>query len=443
MLHYLKQLVPNPLIDSYHRFISWLAAVWYGHPSRELIVVGVTGTNGKTTTSYFIAKALEATGERSGCTTTALFKIGTKEWLNDKKMTMLGRFQLQKMLRDMVSAGCRYAVIETSSQGIVQHRHRHIAYDAAVFTNLTPEHVEAHGGFEKYKQAKIELFRHVATRAPKKIAGAVVPKLAVLNRMSDQAKDFAVAGFDRTVWYGIGATPSNGFECVSATDLEDRGWSTAFTVDGIRAEVRLPGEVNVENAMAAIATATALGLPLASVMKKIETVHGVPGRFERIDEGQPYTVLVDYAVEPIAMGKLYDVVEKLPHARIIHVLGSCGGGRDVARRPVIGRIAGERADVVVVTNEDPYDDDPAKIIEDVAKGARDAGKGGDALQTVLDRREAIGQAIREARPGDIVLLTGKGCEQAIMGKSGTRIPWDEREVAREAVREMRKVASSM
>ena len=154
MIQLIRNITPSIVIDCYHRTLSWFAAVWYGHPSRELIVVGVTGTNGKTTTAYFIAKALEATGERSGCTTTALFKIGTKEWLNDKKMTMLGRFQLQKMLRDMVSAGCRYAVIETSSQGIVQHRHRHIAYDVAVFTNLTPEHVEAHGGFEKYKQAK-------------------------------------------------------------------------------------------------------------------------------------------------------------------------------------------------------------------------------------------------------------------------------------------------
>ena len=195
--------------------------------------------------------------------------------------------------------------------------------------------------------------------------------------------------------------------------------------------------------MAAVARATALGLPLQAVMKKIETVSGVPGRFERIDEGQPYTVLVDYAVEPVAMGKLYDAVEKLPHAGIINVLGSCGGGRDVARRPLIGRIAGERADVVVVTNEDPYDDDPAKIIEDVAKGARDAGKTGDALQTVLDRREAIVNAIREARPGDIVLLTGKGCEQAIMGKSGTRIPWDEREVAREVIGEERGRGDSL
>jgi len=429
MIHLLRKFVPSPLIDLYHRILSWTAAFWYGHPSRELIVIGVTGTNGKTTTAYFIAKALEASGERSGCTTTALFKIGTKEWLNDKKMTMLGRFQLQKMLRDMVKAGCRYAVIETSSQGIVQHRHRHIAYDAAVFTNLTPEHIEAHGGFENYKQAKLELFRHVARRKPKTVGGMAVPKLAVLNRMSEQAKDFAIAGFDTTVWYGIGAG-----EGMNATDLDDRGWSTAFSVDGIRTEVRSPGEVNVENAMAAIATATSLGLSLPAVMKKMETVSGVPGRFERIDGGQPFTVLVDYAVEPIAMEKLYDTVEKLPHGRIIHVLGSCGGGRDVARRPIIGRIAGKRADVVVVTNEDPYDDDPAKIIEDVAKGAREAGKTGEALQTVLDRREAIVRAIREARPGDIVLLTGKGCEQAIMGKNGTLIPWDEREVAREAIK---------
>lgn len=429
MLSALKKIVPPPLVDLYHRSLSWLAAFWYGHPSRKLIVIGVTGTNGKTTTAYLASKVLEATGSPTGCTTTAMFKIGTREWLNDTKMTMLGRFALQRLLKRMVDAGCRYAVVETSSQGIVQHRHRGIAYDVAVFTNLTPEHIEAHGGFENYKKAKIELFRHTASRPPKVIDGKPVPKIAVLNRMSAHAQAFAVPGFDRVAWYGIG--PGEG---LSAVDLEEQGWGTSFSIDGQRGTVNLPGAANVENALAAVAVATSLGVAPVDALKRLASVSGVPGRFERIDEGQPFTVVVDYAPEPASLSALYAAAEKLPHDRIIHVLGSCGGGRDAARRPILGKMAAEHSDIVIVTNEDPYDDDPRQIIKEVADGARAAGKSGDGLQEIPDRHAAVVAAIGEARAGDLVLLTGKGCEQAIMGPNGSRTPWDEREEARKAIR---------
>ncbi len=436
MQYQLKKIVPASFLQIYHSVLSWFAAVWYGHPSEKLIVVGVTGTNGKTTTSYLIAKALEATGERTGCTTTALFKIGSREWLNDTKMTMPGRFQLQKLLREMVKAGCRYAVVETSSQGVVQHRHANINYDVAVFTNLTPEHVEAHGSFEAYKQAKLELFRHLARGKRKYLSQNLsisseqrsIPKVAVLNRMSDPAKDFVLPGLDKIVWYGIGSG-----EGVSAIDLRREGWGTSFTVDGHRGTVNLPGEVNVENAIAAVAVARVLDLPLSGCLKKISVVGGLPGRFELIDLDQPYTVVVDYAVEPVAMEKLYRLIESLPHERIIHVFGSCGGGRDVWRRAALGKLVAAHAQIALITNEDPYDDDPMAIINDIVAGAREGGMSLDAIKTVPDRRDAVFIAMREARPGDVVLLTGKGCEQAIAVAGGRRIPWDERAVAREAI----------
>lgn len=428
MLHQLKRFVPNVALDAYHMSLSWLAAAWYRHPSEELIVIGVTGTNGKTTTSYVLAKALEAVGDQTGCTTTALFKVGTREWLNDRKMTMLGRFQLQKLLREMVSSGCRYAVIETSSQGIAQHRHRQINYDVAVLTNLTPEHIEAHGSFETYKAAKIELFHHLARSRRKTIGGKKIEKVAVLNSASEHAKDFAVSGIDRVVRYGVGA--GEGFR---ATDLQDLGWSSVFTVDGQRVTVHMPGEVNVENATAAFAVAAILGMPGEKIAKKIDTVAGVPGRFERIEEGQPFTVIVDYAVEPVAMTKLYETVKKTLKGRLIHVFGSCGGGRDVARRPMLGRLAAQHADIAIITDEDPYDDRPQQIIDQIAAGAREAGKTDASLQLVLDRRDAITQAIKQAQPDDVVLITGKGCEQAIMRANGTRVPWDDRKVVREAL----------
>lgn len=405
MISFLRRITPSFFFDAYHRALSWLAAAWYGHPSREMIVIGVTGTNGKTTTSYLIAKALEASGYQTGCATTALFKVADREWLNDTKMTMLGRFALQRLLRQMVSAGCRYAVIETSSQGIVQHRHRGIAYDVAVFTNLTPEHIEAHGGFENYKRAKIELFRHTASRPSKILEGKLIQKIAVLNKRDAHAKEFALPGFDRVIWVSV------------AEDLH----------------LQLPGRFNLENASLALAVAEALDVPSDAAKKKIEAVIGIPGRMEKIDEGQSFTVIIDYAPEPYALAKCYEAIEQIPHERLIHVLGSTGGGRDVARRPILGRMAAEHADVVIVTNEDPYDDDPKIIIEQVANGAREIQGRCVEIRTILDRRDAIRSAMREARARDLVLLTGKGCEQAMMSAHGTKIPWDERTVAKEEI----------
>jgi UDP-N-acetylmuramoyl-L-alanyl-D-glutamate--2,6-diaminopimelate ligase len=186
--------------------------------------------------------------------------------------------------------------------------------------------------------------------------------------------------------------------------------------------------------MAAVAVSTIFEFPVGAVLKKLATVTGLPGRFERIEEGQSFTVIVDYAPEPASVTKLYEAVQHLPHQRIIHVFGSCGGGRDVARRPVLGSIAAKQADMVFITNEDPYDDNPREIMEQVAQGARAEGIQAERLQIIEDRRSAIQAAFEAAKPGDVVLLTGKGCEQAIMGPNGSRQPWDERDIAREILR---------
>jgi UDP-N-acetylmuramoyl-L-alanyl-D-glutamate--2,6-diaminopimelate ligase len=434
MLHRLKSFVPPTWLLPYHRALAKIASFRYGNPSEELIVIGVTGTNGKTTTSYLIAKALEASGLPTGCTTTALFKIGEREWLNDSKMTMLGRFRLQKMLREMVTAGCRFVVVETSSQGISQYRHAGINYDVGVFTNLTPEHIEAHGGFEAYKKAKIELFHHIAKSRRKMIDGRKISKVAVLNGRDEHANDFAVAGLDRVIRFSSEPVSSTD-ERVEALEIALDPESVSFTVQGRRFDVHLPGTVNVENSLAAIAVCRAFDIPMEKVVKSLATVTGVPGRFERIDVGQPWTVIVDYAPEPASLGRLYETISSIPRQRTIHVLGSCGGGRDVARRPILGRMAGEFADIVIVTNEDPYDDNPREIMNHVATGAREAGKvDGVSLFIIEDRKKAIFQAMELADGEDLVLLTGKGSEQAMCVAGGQKIPWDEREVAREAIR---------
>ncbi|MBI3963715.1 MAG: UDP-N-acetylmuramoyl-L-alanyl-D-glutamate--2,6-diaminopimelate ligase [Candidatus Kerfeldbacteria bacterium] len=427
----IRALLPPSLLRAYHRTLAALAAWWYGYPSRRLTVIGVTGTNGKSTVVSLIARVLEATGHRGGATSTVLFQIGSRTWLNDRKMTMLGRFALQAFLRRMVRAGCTHAVIETSSEGIVQSRHRGIDYDVAVFTNLTPEHIESHGSYDAYRDAKLELFRHVRRSRKRN-------PVAVVNLDDAEAGRFLAAGPSRRVGFSTGhpTAPLQGIETFFAREIRLTPSGSTFTVEGVPFRLQLLGRFNVENALAAIAVCAAEGIDLERIAAALADVAGVPGRLEFIDTGQQYRVIVDYAPEPVSLTKSYEVLAALPHRRIIHVLGSTGGGRDRARRPVLGRIAAEHADTVIVTNEDPYDDDPQEIIDQVAAGAAGAGKvSGETLHTFADRRDAIRFALRQAGEGDIVFITGKGSEQAMAVARGKKVPWDDRKVVRELLNE--------
>ncbi|OGL64616.1 hypothetical protein A3H11_02820 [Candidatus Uhrbacteria bacterium RIFCSPLOWO2_12_FULL_47_10] len=461
MKQVLRKFVPKTVLGWYHLALAKIAAAWYWRPSEKMVVIGVTGTNGKSTTVNLIARILEeacsakaellpnqssALRHCVGLTSTVNFKVGEKEWLNPTKMTMLGRFALQKLLRDMVDAGCKYAVVETSSEGIKQYRHRGINYDVAVFTNLTPEHIESHGGFENYKKAKGELFRHL-TRMPRKPAqifvsqkfqSGKIPKISVVNGDDQYAEYFLQFPADGKWIYGLGkiATASGlAMTNLVGHDVHMDATGSRFVVDGVELKLKLLGEFDVYNALAAIAVARALGVDLQICKTALEKVEGVPGRLERIDEGQNFTVIVDYAPEPASLQALYRVVKMLPHNRVIHVLGSTGGGRDRSRRGVLGKIAAKHADTVIVTNEDPYDDDPMEIIEEVARGARECKMKNVKckmieLLRILDRKEAIAKALSLAQQNDLVLITGKGAEQAMCVAGGKKIPWDDREVVK-------------
>ncbi|MEY4722884.1 MAG: hypothetical protein RLZZ324_397 [Candidatus Parcubacteria bacterium] len=461
----IRALTPAFILDRYHWALAKLAAAKFGYPSEKMIVVGVTGTNGKTTVSNMIGRIMEEAGHKVGVATTVNFKVADKERLNDAKMTMLGRTKLQALMAEMVSAGCTYAVIETSSEGIKQHRHVGIHYDAAVFTNLTPEHLESHGGFENYKKAKGELFAKLARDPMKVIGGVKIPKVSVVNLDSlhapyylsfgankkygflvDRAAAVKVAGANGM--YGThagGMTDAEGkpkeiqypLGIVKALDVSVTPRGSTFTVRGTPFRVHMLGLHNVENALAAIAYGMSQGVPLQTMSAALEKLQGVPGRLEAITVGprQDFDVLVDYAPEPESMRRLYEVVAMLPHKRVIHILGSAGGGRDKDRRPVLGTMAGSGADVVIVTNEDPYDEDPHGIMEQVAEGARRVGKEeGKSLFVIDDRGEAIARAVGMAQVGDLLIVTGKGAEQAICVANGGKIPWDDREKLRAALR---------
>ncbi len=428
----IKKIIPPVALRWYHKILAMVANVFYGFPSNKLVVIGVTGTNGKSTTVHLIAKMFEGAGFKVGSTSTVGFKIADKEWLNKKKMTMLGRFALQKILRQMVNVGCKYAIIETSSQGVEQFRHLGVNYDVAVFTNLTPEHIEAHGGFENYKKAKGKFFQHLTAKPKKVIDGKTVPKVSVVNIDDEHANYFSGFPTDKKFGYGIKTRAA-----LLAENVESESGGSRFTVNGVSFEINLLGRFNIYNALAAAAVGLSQGLSLDIISKSLEKVSGVPGRMEFIDEGQNFKVLVDYAPEPASMAKLYETVRSgqflASGSRIIHVLGSAGGGRDKARRPILGKLAGENADYVIITNEDPYDEDPMEIINQVAGGA--VGKqDGVNLFKILDRGEAIAKAIGLAHEGDLVILTGKGSEQAICVADNKKIPWDDREKVREILR---------
>lgn len=462
LLHIIKKYIPAKLFaalqPTYHYLLAALAAARYGWPSNKLIVIGVTGTTGKTTSIYLISKMLAAAGYKTGFTSTAIFNDGANEWLNDKKMTMAGRFFTQKMLKKMVKNNCRYALVETTSQGLEQFRHKFINYDILIFTGLYPEHVEAHGGFENYKKAKGKLFSHLkkcrtkyaddkkrvvkAESGLKKIESNRVKKTIIANGDDDYADYFLDFWAEEKISYKVKSEKLKvKNNIIEYGDVKANKAGVSFKVNEIAIKLNLLGEYNVANAMTAVCLGLSQGINLEKIKIGLEKIKGVPGRMEMITspqpspykgEGEGFTVIVDYAFEPEALKKVYGTILKLEHNKIIHVLGSTGGGRDEARRPKLGVVAGEQADLVIVTNEDPYDDDPKMIIDEVAAGALAAGKTENKnLFKIEDRREAIKKALSLAQAGDIVLITGKGCEQAICVANGEKIKWDDREVVRE------------
>lgn len=459
IFHFFKTyVIPRRLFAAlqplYHFLMSFFAALSCGFPSRKIVVIGVTGTTGKTTTIFMAAKILTSAGYHVGYTSTALLGDGAAEWLNDKKMTMVGRFFTQKMIARMVRNKCDVALIETTSEGIRQFRHRFINYDMLVFTGLYPEHIESHGSFEKYKTEKQKLFAHLARCAHKTIRGKKIPKTIIVNGDDAHMQDFLRYDADEKMIFSQKDSQdvSRDVWTIRYKLVRSDATDTRFTFNATDIHLALLGDFTATNAAAAGCIARAMGLSDDAIKSGLERVRAIPGRLEQIKEGQPYAIIVDYAFEPNAIAKLYDTVEKMHPRHIIHVLGSAGGGRDVARRARIGAIAGMHADVVIVTNEDPYDDDPTKIIDDVFDGViacdtRHAA--GDAQHPIrwvegkncfriMDRRAAIKKALLLAREGDIVLITGKGSEQAICVRGGKKIPWDDRRVVRDLLQHAQK-----
>lgn len=424
----LKKLLPASALTLYHRILAMAAALVYGFPSRRLIVIGVTGTNGKSTVVNLAAKILESAGYRVGFTSTVSFKIAERVWLNDQKMTMLGRFKLQSLLRQMVRAKCRYAIVETTSEGIKQYRHWGIAYDIAVFTNLTPEHIEAHGSFEKYRLAKGKLFAALG-RSTK----PGVSKVSIVNLDDPAAEYFMSFPAEKKIGFTFqNSSALDDIRVVRGHDISTTSHGTDFNLDGQAIHLNLPGRFNAYNALAAICVGLSQNIDLQTMRPALAQLTGVPGRMQLVDEGQPFTVIVDYAHEPAGLEQVYLALKSFRPRKIVSLLGSQGGGRDRRKRPLLGELAGRYADYIIVTNEDPYDDDPQEIIDDVVAGIKNYPDKieGQHYYKILDREEAIKKALELAAPGDVVVLTGKGSEQNMVIHGGKKIPWNDEAMVR-------------
>ena len=457
----LRKILPYSIILWTHKIRAIAAVLIYGFPARKLIVIGVAGTKGKTTTCNLIAKILEESRHKVAMFSTANLKIGKKEWLNKTKMTTPSCFFIQKFLRQAVKEKCDYAIIVTSSHGLVQHRHFGIDYKIVILTNLMPDHLDYHKTFENYRDAHLKLFTsNLETLIINKDDNCLT---FFLKFPAKEKYIFSTTNNKQLTINDQQSTnklsEKNYILFLDSYFLNNNGSSFVVNISNagnenfrsMKINLLLRGKFNIYNALAAISVGISQGIEFEKIKFALEKVKGVPGRLEKIEinNKQSFEVIVDYAHSPDSLKSFYETVTPNAKGKIIAVLGACGD-RDKSVRPILGKLAAEYADLVIITNEDPYSEKPKDIIEQVVSGVEEAVKSKVKSQKskvkfkikkyfeILDRREAIEKAIDLAEENDLVLITGKGAEQWIVS-GNKKIPWDDREVAMEAIKRKLKV----
>jgi UDP-N-acetylmuramoyl-L-alanyl-D-glutamate--2,6-diaminopimelate ligase len=424
---YVNEDVTFVAVQDARAALAEAAAGFFGHPARTLGMIGVTGTDGKTTTTHLIAHVLNETDMRAGYLSSVEFGAGGIVELNASHMTTLEATDVQRQLAKIREAGGRYGVVEASSIGLDQHRVDQCEFDAGVFTNLSPDHLDYHGSMAEYRDAKAILFRMLGQSAEKGFG-----KAAVLNADDSVAADMRAATVVPVITYGLREHAD-----LMGLEVKPDGFGTRFKAKmfGELVEVRtgLLGDYNVSNCLAAAAAAVSQGAEFKAAIQSLATFPGVPGRMEMIEEGQPYRVVVDIASTEQAMRNVLRMLKPVTKGKLIVVFGAAGE-RDVARRKGIARAVAELADYAVITNEDPRSEPPDAIVDEIAAGLRSHGM--RRFDRELDRRQALEMAFERAGKHDTVLLAGKGTEQSIV-IGEVHWPWDERRIARELLGDLR------
>jgi UDP-N-acetylmuramoyl-L-alanyl-D-glutamate--2,6-diaminopimelate ligase len=422
-----RRLTPQPLLSCYHLSLACLAAIAYRFPSRKLVVIGVTGTDGKTSTTEFINAIFEEAGKRTALSNSIRVKVGTRS-LPGTGRSMPGRFFAQRFLRNALNAGCDIAILEMTSEGARQHRHRCIELDCLVFTNLSPEHIESHGSLQAYANAKFELGRALA-RSLKR------PRIMVANKDDAESARYLALSVEKRIGFSL-----KGVQWEST----ERGGH--FSYGGVDIAVALAGKFYVLNALAAAEVAHAFGVTADAIKKGIEKVRTIPGRGERIECGQAFGVIVDYALTPEALEGLY---KTYGDKKKVCVFGSAGGGRDKWKRPLLGKLAEQYCEHVILTNDIAYGENAQGIIDDIASGMR---KRPEMMQ---DRRLAISRALeialswskgasldkaRDNQNGVVVLITGMGADTEITSADGMTVrDWNDAKVVREELERVKTI----
>jgi len=406
-------------VGKIRRALSEAARRFYDYPDRKLQLIGITGTNGKTTTAYLLNSIFEAAGTRAGMFGTVEYRLGTRTV--SASNTTPESLDLATYFHELVASGAQAAILEVSSHALAQERVWGFHFSAAVFTNLTRDHLDYHHDFEDYFAAKKRLFEGL---------GIAPPELAVINIDDPWGRRLLSLPNTCRMTYGIASKADVGVRrhLQSASRLS----ATLMTPQGeLEIESALVGRANLLNILAATATSLGLGIPPEKIQSGLRSLTAVPGRFEKIDEGQPFLVVVDYAHTDDALRNVLEVARELTRNRLIVVFG-CGGERDRTKRPLMGEVAGRLSDLPVLTSDNPRSEDPLMIMNDVLVGLQRTGR---PYSTEVNREVAIRKALAEARDGDVVILAGKGHETYQVLKDNT-IPFDDRQVAREILREL-------
>ena len=411
ILRIVEKFIPQKIYSLgqpiYHYLMTLTGAIIYGFPAKKIKVIGVTGTKGKSTTVEIINSIFEKAGYKTAMTSTIHFKVGDKFVPNKYKMSMPGRFFMQKFLSDAVKEGCEFAIIEMTSEGSKQFRHKFIYTDAFIFTNLSPEHIESHGSFEKYREAKVRMVDNLNKKEGVLIINEEDENsIHFVEKYKGDAKSFSIKSVN----------------VISTSPI-------SFEHENEIYESSLVGKFNIKNILAGITVAKYFEISEEKIVEGISNLKEVKGRAQFVPNDLGIDIVVDYAHTPDSLKAIY---EAFKDKKIIGVLGNTGGGRDKWKRPEMARIANEHCDFVILTDEDPYDEDPNKIVEEMMKEIE-----GSKLEIEMNRKEAIKKAIQKANEGDAVLITGKGTDPYIMRANGEKEPWSDFEKVKEILKELK------